>query len=562
MPADILGVRMTSIETGGSLSRFGWPARCSDLQFDLEAGVEGGIVGTPPYTLTVAPALRTPVNITFEKTVRWTIMLDHSHPFFVSIVDSKGVTWSNGPLHAGAGTLSCFGPPRPYPWLTLASSLGMSFSFLAIGILLASTICLWHNRRRPQFIQNVRDPGENSRIQQQHLTSTVSQDSKSRISTNNRQEEAHMLRTRTGSTSPTTVPARTSLHLRRPSNTKAPSSEIGLMRHRPSFRREDTSGTIDLDASPTDEVQHTFPPVPVRLGNPQPFRREIDPMVIAPWTQTNESRGYEPPAEDERRGSITTSRPILKHRDTSNSTSSGIPSPTASGGGILGPTASLGLPSNAGRPSIGSNIGPAGGGLSTLPHTREVTMASPQTFVPTNPIPRPQQYAYHLPSSASHSNPQTTQPSNTSNNQQPQPQPPHEVYVVHHDAGLPPPVTVITHHGTVVTELPPGYDHLIPTPQPPNLNYHGESGGMEEHDASTSMRRLKNQPSTSAMTNVDPQIQLQIQRPGGSGLALVHAEDVPLSAVSPTSPNPNTFPLPPPLPSQSIRTAETHLPHS
>ncbi|KAG8839718.1 hypothetical protein FRC18_008438 [Serendipita sp. 400] len=234
MPADILGVRMTSIETGGSLSRFGWPARCSDLQFDLEAGVEGGIVGTPPYTLTVAPALRTPVNITFEKTVRWTIMLDHGHPFFVSIVDSKG----------------------------------------------------------------------------------------------------------------------------------------------------------------------------------------------------------------------------------------------------------------------------------------------------------------------------------------PQPQPPHEVYVVHHDAGLPPPVTVITHHGTVVTELPPGYDHLIPTPQPPNLNYHGESGGMEEHDASTSMRRLKNQPSTSAMTNVDPQIQLQIQRPDGSGLALVHAEDVPLSAVSPTSPNPNTFPLPPPLPSQSIRTAETHLLHS
>ena len=65
MPDNVLGVKMTSIDTGGSLSRYGWPASCSDLQFDLVDGLEGGIVGTPPYTLTVAPAFRTPMNITF-----------------------------------------------------------------------------------------------------------------------------------------------------------------------------------------------------------------------------------------------------------------------------------------------------------------------------------------------------------------------------------------------------------------------------------------------------------------------------------------------------------------
>jgi hypothetical protein len=65
IPTQTLGVNMQSINTGGLLSRFGWPASCSDLQFDVADGVGGGVVGTPPYTLTVAPAFRTPLNITF-----------------------------------------------------------------------------------------------------------------------------------------------------------------------------------------------------------------------------------------------------------------------------------------------------------------------------------------------------------------------------------------------------------------------------------------------------------------------------------------------------------------
>jgi hypothetical protein len=66
VPATTLGVKMTSIMSGGLLSRYGWPASCSDLQFDLIDGFEGGVLGAPPYTLTVVPAFRTPVNITFR----------------------------------------------------------------------------------------------------------------------------------------------------------------------------------------------------------------------------------------------------------------------------------------------------------------------------------------------------------------------------------------------------------------------------------------------------------------------------------------------------------------
>ncbi|KAG8806450.1 hypothetical protein FRC17_004986 [Serendipita sp. 399] len=587
MPAEILGVKMTSLDTGGSLSRFGWPAKCSDLQFDLENGIEGGIVGTPPYTLTVAPALRTPVNITFEKSARWTIMLDHGHPFFVSIVDSKGVTWSNGPLHAGAGTLSCFAPARPYPWLTLGASLGMSFSFLVVGAVLASLVFLWY-MRRPQFdvgpaAGHIGEAPENSRQSshhQRHLSSTFSRESKSRMSTNTtnrqqhqQQEESHLSsRSRHGSTSPTAVgTVLTSLHRRRPSNTRATSSsEMGLMmRHRPSLRREETSGTIDLAGSPIDdEGQHTFPPPPqpnYNNNNSTLSRRENDPNYIIPWSQlAHENRGQEPfVPHEEGRGSIpnTPGIPILKHRDTSTSNSSGVPSPTAGGGGA-GVTVTPGqeMPSNF--PS--GNIRPNVVSLPSLPRTGDFAVSNAtQASVPLISLPRPQHYSHQasfssvssssIPPHHQHQLHHPQQMMSTPSQQQQQQQQhthTHEVYVVHHDAGLPPPVTVFTRPGTLVTELPPGYDHIISTSQQPDHPVHfDESQIYDGHGASTPMRPLKGRPSTS---NADSQQQQQQQqsymqqgasRPGGgTGLALVHPEDVPLSAISPTSPS--TFPQP------------------
>ena len=49
-------------------------------------------------------------------------------------------------------------------------------------------------------------------------------------------------------------------------------------------------------------------------------------------------------------------------------------------------------------------------------------------------------------------------PSSSTNPTSSPPAPIHEVFVVHHDAGAPPPVTVYALPGSRVTELPPGYD--------------------------------------------------------------------------------------------------------
>ena len=64
-PARALGMKAISLATQSSFSRWGWPASCTDLELEPVDDGNGGIKGTPPYTLTVAPAIRPPLNITF-----------------------------------------------------------------------------------------------------------------------------------------------------------------------------------------------------------------------------------------------------------------------------------------------------------------------------------------------------------------------------------------------------------------------------------------------------------------------------------------------------------------
>src|SRR5258706_10359738 len=64
-PAQGLGMKAISLATQSPFARWGWPASCSDLQLEPIDDGNGGIKGTPPYTLTVAPAFRTPLNLTF-----------------------------------------------------------------------------------------------------------------------------------------------------------------------------------------------------------------------------------------------------------------------------------------------------------------------------------------------------------------------------------------------------------------------------------------------------------------------------------------------------------------
>lgn len=99
-PAQSLNV--TSGYSQGTLSQYGWPDQCSDIMVTPQEG-------TPPFIFTVAPALHPPLNFTSNSMnpVNWTVSLSWGSPFFISVVDSTGLSWAHGPLHSGEGDTSC-----------------------------------------------------------------------------------------------------------------------------------------------------------------------------------------------------------------------------------------------------------------------------------------------------------------------------------------------------------------------------------------------------------------------------------------------------------------------
>jgi len=91
---------------GGPMSQYGFINQCTDLFVQPKSG-------KPPYTLTVAPALHPPFNITSDgmDPIDWTVSLSWAFPFFLSLQSSDGKLWSNGPLHAGGpGSSDCLAP--------------------------------------------------------------------------------------------------------------------------------------------------------------------------------------------------------------------------------------------------------------------------------------------------------------------------------------------------------------------------------------------------------------------------------------------------------------------
>ncbi|EJD04251.1 uncharacterized protein FOMMEDRAFT_19512 [Fomitiporia mediterranea MF3/22] len=100
-PAGILDVE--GKDHTGTLSQYGWVDQCTDISIQPKNG-------TPPFTLTVAPALHPPWNITSNdmSPINWTVQLSWGSPFFISLVDASGQTWANGPLHSGGqGSTGC-----------------------------------------------------------------------------------------------------------------------------------------------------------------------------------------------------------------------------------------------------------------------------------------------------------------------------------------------------------------------------------------------------------------------------------------------------------------------
>ncbi|KAI0697140.1 hypothetical protein BC835DRAFT_785906 [Cytidiella melzeri] len=135
----------------GPMSQFGWIDQCTDIQLTPTNG-------TPPYTMTIAPALHPPFNITSKTmdAINWTVSLSYGSPFFVSLVDSTGLSWQNGPLHSGGGgSPACLSQTdadssssEVHSWVAAVSGVAGLIVGLLVGMLGALLFLRWQRRHR------------------------------------------------------------------------------------------------------------------------------------------------------------------------------------------------------------------------------------------------------------------------------------------------------------------------------------------------------------------------------------------------------------------------------
>ncbi|KAF8491300.1 hypothetical protein JB92DRAFT_3128440 [Gautieria morchelliformis] len=128
MPTSTLSVKSESAQ--GALSMYGWVDSCSDIRVTPQGG-------TPPFTFTVAPALHPPLNITSNdmSPINWTVSLSWASPFFISLVDSTGLSWSNGPIHSGDGDTKCLAADASSNQARLGETVGATVAGVVLGAL-------------------------------------------------------------------------------------------------------------------------------------------------------------------------------------------------------------------------------------------------------------------------------------------------------------------------------------------------------------------------------------------------------------------------------------------
>ncbi|KAI0757359.1 hypothetical protein C8Q80DRAFT_96039 [Daedaleopsis nitida] len=135
----------------GSWSQYGWIDQCSDISITPKNG-------TPPFTYTVAPALRPPINITSDTadTINWQVSLAFGLPFWLSVIDSTGGTWTHGPLHAGGdGSTACLvddsdSSSRSGAGFSTGGTVGVAVGALALGLLAGALGAHFLLRRRTE----------------------------------------------------------------------------------------------------------------------------------------------------------------------------------------------------------------------------------------------------------------------------------------------------------------------------------------------------------------------------------------------------------------------------
>ncbi|KAF7372773.1 hypothetical protein MSAN_00483000 [Mycena sanguinolenta] len=136
---------------GGPMSQYGFIDQCTDLFVTPKSG-------QPPFTLTVAPALHPPYNITSNsmETIDWTVSLSWSFPFFLSLASADGQLWSNGPLHAGGlGPSDCLAPGTIPSLKAHRIAVGAGFGgAIAAGILAALATLLYSRYRNRKCLEH------------------------------------------------------------------------------------------------------------------------------------------------------------------------------------------------------------------------------------------------------------------------------------------------------------------------------------------------------------------------------------------------------------------------
>ncbi|KZW02407.1 hypothetical protein EXIGLDRAFT_829295 [Exidia glandulosa HHB12029] len=147
-----LDVSFTAGSSPGKASTIGFFDQCSSLHVTP-------LEGTPPYTLTIAPSLVPPINITSDKreTLSWQISLSWGANFWISMSDATGMSWSAGPMHSGGpGHTECLTQTKMFTKREIA---GASVGSLFAGLLLALVPLLFllaSKRRRARISVLVR----------------------------------------------------------------------------------------------------------------------------------------------------------------------------------------------------------------------------------------------------------------------------------------------------------------------------------------------------------------------------------------------------------------------
>jgi len=166
-PAGALDV--VGVVHDGPMSQYGWVDQCTDLSVTPKNG-------TPPFIFTIATTLHPPVNITSKTmdAINWTVSLSWASSFFVSVVDSQGNFWANGPMHSGGdGPTGCLALDASltnstvtvsHATVAVGAGVGGAVAGSLLGIL-ASIFCLRRRNQKPNKFSGL---GKSSTAEDQH----------------------------------------------------------------------------------------------------------------------------------------------------------------------------------------------------------------------------------------------------------------------------------------------------------------------------------------------------------------------------------------------------------